>query len=109
MGYQLKNVCYDTQQNAIDAYFLGQSINFNVSDNSTDIFYFQKYQNQWSACKQSFSSSSPSCIQLDNPVFSTCEYSSDPTSQFQAGMELGWLVAGTVVIAFLLRFLRVRF
>jgi hypothetical protein len=114
MGYQYKDTCYATQQQAIDAHFQSQPISFQSSFgesfSNTDFYYYQKYESQWNVCKQNTNANEASnCVHIENPTFSECTDHSDPTSQFITGLELGAAVAGVCVIAFIWRYLRVRF
>lgn len=110
MGYQLKDVCYSTETMAQDAYAQSMQPAFVVNDSSSLFIYPEKLSNAWCMGVHSLSSGALSqCPPINFPAFSSCTDHSDPTSQFIAGTELGAAVSGVIVLAFLWRYLRVRF
>jgi hypothetical protein len=115
MGYQLKDVCYPDLASAQDAYFLGFQplimASSSVYDASTVIFYYipNKVNGSWYMGRYNYTNGSVTNSFIPKPVLGTCTTSSDPTANFQAGLELGSAVAAVCVLAFLWRYLRVRF
>ncbi|MGQ2966773.1 hypothetical protein [Methylophilus sp.] len=110
MGYQLKDVCYSTETMAQDAYAQSMQPAFVVNDSTSVFFYPEKVSGAWCMGAHSLSTGGlTQCPDINFPAFSTCTDHSDPTAQFIAGTELGAAVAGAIIVAFLWRFLRVRF
>lgn len=111
MGAQFKDTCYHDTQSATDAYYLGQPLTIQAATDSNTLFFFSKNTSgQWSICRQSVLSDTPSgCSLLVPPSFTSCDEPNDATTNFQNGLELGWAVASVVVVGFVWRFLRVRF
>ncbi|UOF82928.1 hypothetical protein [Inoviridae sp.] len=110
MGFQLKDVCYSTEAMAQDAYAHSMQPFF-VQNDTTSVFYYpEKISGSWCMGAHSLANGGLSqCPVISFPAFSTCTDRSDPTANFQAGLELGAAVAGVCVIAFIWRYLRVRF
>ncbi|WP_156376563.1 hypothetical protein [Methylophilus sp. Leaf414] len=109
MGYQLKDVCYSSEAMAQDAYAQSMQPAFIVNDSTTSFYYPEKVSGAWCMGAHSLSTGSlTQCPAINFPAFTPCTDSSDPTANFQAGMELGAAVSGAIVIAFLWRYLRVR-
>jgi len=109
MGYQLKDVCYSTEAMAQDAYALSMQPFF-ISNETTSVFFYpEKVSGSWCMGTHGLANGGlTQCASISFPTFATCTDHSDPTANFQTGVELGSAVAGVCVIAFLWRFLRVR-
>lgn len=111
MGFQYKNICYADEYQAQDAHFYSVQPSFVTVGESVKYYSPHKLADGfW--CMGNYSmlgGEIEGCFFLEMPTFTNCTDHSDPTSQFTTGMELGGAVAGAIVIAFLWRYLRVRF
>lgn len=111
MGAQFKETCYPDNQAAMDAFYLSQPLTVQPVSSDNVLFFFSKTSpSQWSLCRQLVTSDSPyGCSLVASPTFSSCTEPNDPATNMQNGLELGWGVASVVLVAFVWRFLRVRF
>lgn len=110
MGYQLKDVCYSTEAMAQDAYAHSMQPAFTVTEANSFFYYPEKLSGSWCMGVHSLTNGSLfQCPTINMPAFSPCTDHSDPTANFVTGLELGSAVAGVCVIAFIWRYLRVRF
>jgi hypothetical protein len=110
MGYQFKDVCYSSEAMAQDAYAQSIQPAFVINSTTSAFFYPEKVSGSWCMGAHDLSTGAlAQCPAITIPALTTCTYNSDPTSQFLSGLELGGAVATLCVIAFIWRYLRVRF
>lgn len=108
-------VCFTNQQDAIDTHFDGiaPTLHHNETTNAlTSISYQRDNAGNWFLIKKTYDASgvvsNNYTSALSVPYQATCSDPNDKTTLFLEGMELGWAVAGVMVVAFCLRFLRRR-
>lgn len=111
VGFFSEGVCWAIAQEAIDAHF--QSIPPTILPSATNtIFNFYQKQGNgvWNSVKQTRSTTGALTTNFTvaetNPILISCTTPNDPVTSFLSGVELGWAVAGVVVIAYCLQRLR---
>jgi len=103
MGALYKGLCYVTNDDAADAFYLSAAPALTAGGTSY-LSWFQKVGSQWAVSSQSFSptASGVSTVALTVPSFPTC----DPAQPFYDGMSVGWGVGGAIVAAWVVKNLR---
>lgn len=98
MGSLLGNVCFETNAQAVDAYYSGREVMQTAGSTSYRQWY-EKEVGVWVLKRQSIASNG-AVTNLANstapvPVFPVC----DPQQSFTDGIALGWLLVGVMVLA----------
>ena len=97
MGALVKNVCYVSQGEALDAFYSSAPSSV-VSGETSYITQFQKIGGVWKA--SSYTVSSAGALELRHqvnapiPTFPEC----DPAAGFVDGMTIGWMVATLFIL-----------
>lgn len=103
----MKGVCYGVQQDAIDAFFQSIPPATFYDAGNTVIQSYQKGETGWSLIRETISSTGSGALNYSlpasDPLMGTCDHPYDPESNFLDGMELGWGVAGVMVIVYVIR------
>lgn len=104
-GSLFQGVCYSTNAQAADAFFLSEGPAF-VSGSTSFLSWFEQAGGTWVIVRQSIAangvvSALPSSV-ATVPVFPSC----DVTETFFDGMAIGWGVAGAMVAAWVIKNLR---
>lgn len=107
-GWFQNGICYAEQAHAIDAHF--QAIQPFYTQNLTDtqvIKYVKQAGGSWYLTKNTTNQTGVTTnnysVAATIPTQSSCESPDDHTTQFKEGVELGWAVAGVMLIVFLIR------
>lgn len=107
-GWFNNGICYAEQQQAIDAHF--QAIQPTITNNPTNTVktqFIKQSDGSWDLTNTTFDSTGNVTlnwsISAGQPIQLSCEIPNDPTTNFLNGMELGWAVAGVMVIVFCIR------
>lgn len=107
-GFLSNGICWPDIQQATDAHFQKvQPAFFLNGANTSHHYYLRSDSGVWSYVQDI---NTPDGLLFSRAVqplpiqhFATCEVTNDPTSNFLTGMELGWAVAGVMVIVFAIR------
>lgn len=107
-GWFHNGVCYAEQSQAIDTHF--QAIQPAITHTATDTVktqYIKQGNQTWALNTQRLERTGAITqnytLAVSPPNFSQCEVPNDPTTSFKNGMELGWAVAGVMLVVFLIR------
>jgi len=98
MGALLKEKCYPSQAEAVDAFFSGKDPSYTAGATSY-LSWFEKVGSTWTIKRQSVASDgSVTNLTSTNatiPVFPTC----DEIANFNDGVTVGWGIASAMVLA----------
>ncbi|WP_334106599.1 hypothetical protein [Methylobacillus sp.] len=110
MGYDYKGFCHATQQQALDAFYGSHNPILFQDINGLTMYEYQLVSGQWIFQKSTIDLSGNRTItyqtQPTYPVFNTCDEDAYPHAQFMHGLELGGVVATTMVLMWCLRAIR---
>lgn len=99
MGALFQNVCYATNSNAADAFFMAEGVSYTAGSTSYQSWFEKNTSGVWQIKRQSISSTGViTNLTTSNatvPTFPAC----DPTESFFDGMTVGWGIALVMVIA----------
>jgi hypothetical protein len=106
-GWFQGGICYALQNEAIDAHF--DAIPPQTHLTTTEILhlsYVKHPDGHWDYVSQSYSPSGSLTTNYTTPATTIyqapCEILNDPTSNFLNGMELGWAVAASMVVVYVI-------
>ena len=107
-GWFFKGTCYAEQQQAIDTHFQSIQPQLEMTTSPMAAFqYLKQSTGEWVGNHYTIDNSgtitSQYFVLVPIPNFTECQTPDDPTTQFLNGMELGWAVAGVMLIVFLIR------
>ena len=98
MGALLRDKCYPSQADAVDAFFSGKDPSLTAGTTSY-LSWFEKVSNVWTIKLQSISSTGVvtnlTSSNATIPVFPTC----DELANFNDGVTVGWGIATAMVLA----------
>lgn len=107
-GFYQNSICFPEIQQAIDAHFQAIKPVF-IRDSTNDIqfSYLRDNDGIWYLRKSTIDSlgavTTNYTITATNPNFGTCQINNDPATSFNNGIELGWAVAGVIVVTYVVR------
>ena len=104
MGSLLGSFCYQTNAEAVDAYYSGKEPSYTPGSTSY-LSYFEEVAGVWMIIRKSIASNG-SVTNLNSStapvvVFPDC----DPTSNFLDGMTIGWAIASAMIAAYAVKWL----
>lgn len=102
MGYQTLGRCYETSSEATDAFF--SSVAPSVSASPPVQVVFTKSSGDWFF--QTYSMGTTASLQSSTPAVAPSFPSCSSLDQFLDGVALGWGVAGAMILAWAVSFLR---
>lgn len=98
MGALLKEKCYPSQAEAVDAFFSGKDPSYTAGATSY-LSWFEKNGSTWQIKRQSIDSGGAvtnlTTSNATSPVFPTC----DEVATFNDGLTVGWGIATAMVLA----------
>lgn len=100
MGAAFNRICYASNEDAADAFFLS-AVPAVTSGPTAYVSWFHKSGSQWLFSTQAFPGSLTSSAAVV-PVFPSC----DPAEAFLDGHLVGWGVATAIIAAWLIKNLR---
>jgi len=99
MGALLGNQCFETNAQAVDAFFSSKDPSY-TSGSTSYLSWFEKVGGVWQVKRQSISSTGTvtnlTSSDATIPTFPVC----DPLASFTDGIALGWLIVGLMVAAY---------
>lgn len=111
MGALFQRVCYETQSQAVDAFFTSSGPQYQAFGTSTSsqVFYYAKYTTGWYVCSESVTgTNAPTCQIATAPTFPACDFEAATSDaiRFADGATIGWGIVAAMALAYSIQLIK---
>ena len=105
MAYLSNGVCFPTIVEAQDNYYSSftPSVSYNGDTKTVNFLTAQNVSGVWKYQVLNGTGALISSSNAPTAIYGSCTVPNDPSTNFLNGMELGWAVAGVMIIVFCIR------